>query len=113
MKYETRFPGAPMCAGLSCLNPGNPTVLSRDTRATRGPLLLADPDCVMGPGKLSLSRPIASDLGSGSVSVSKAFNIPYSIWNYSSVDKAKKNRVPFASKASFNLRGTFERAMKD
>ena len=64
MKYETRFPGAPMCAGLPCLNPGNPTVLSRATRATRGPLLLADPDCVMGPGKLSLSRPIASGLGS-------------------------------------------------
>ena len=76
MKYETRFPGAPMCAGLPCLNPGNPTVLSRATRATRGPLLLADPDCVMGPGKLSLSRPIASGLGFGSTSVSKAFNIP-------------------------------------
>ena len=98
MKYETRFPGGPMCAGLPCLNPGNPTVLSR---ATKGPLLLADPDCVMGPGKLSLSRPIASDIGSGSTSVSKAFNIPYSIWNYSSVDKAKKNRAPFASTASF------------
>ena len=101
MKYETRFPGGPMCAGLPCLNPGNPTVLSRATRATRGPLLLADPDCVMGPGKLSLSRPIASGLGSGSTSVSKAFNIPYSIWDYSSVDKAKKNRAPFASTASF------------
>ena len=77
MEYETRFPGAPMCAGLPCLNPGNPTVLSRATRATREPpLLLADPDCVMGPGKLSLSRPIASGLGFGSTSVSKAFNIP-------------------------------------
>ena len=75
-----------MCAGLPCLNPGNPTVLSRATRATRGPLLLADPDCVMGPGKLSLSRPIASDLGYGSTFVSKAFNIPYSILNYSSVE---------------------------
>ena len=83
MKYETRFPGGPMCAGLPCLNPGNPTVLSR---ATKGPLLLADPDCVMGPGKLSLSRPIASGLGFGSTSVSKAFNIPYSIWNYSSAE---------------------------
>ena len=95
-----------MCAGLSCLNPGNPTVLSRATRATRatrGPLLLADPDCVMGPGKLSLSRPISSDLGSDSTNVLKAFNIPYSISNYRSLEGrvSEKNRAPFASTASF------------